>query len=121
MYVYESKMSLFIRMAQTRLGAERLLEAQLIPTLAQCDFIECMPEADQAFIGMFFSTLSTTGLDFISLDNDSFLPSAVARYHQLFMPALQVVDGILAVLGSKHTTATRQVIVYVLHCVVLGS
>ena len=54
LYVYESKMSLFIRMAQTRLGAERLLEAQLIPTLAQCDFIDCMPEADQAFIGMSF-------------------------------------------------------------------
>ncbi|KAF6749589.1 nucleoporin Nup186/Nup192/Nup205 [Ephemerocybe angulata] len=91
LYVYESKMSLFIRMAQTRLGAERLLEAGLIPTLAQCDYIDSMPESDQAF-----------------MDNDTFLPSAIARYHQLFMPAIQVVDGILAVLGSKHTTATNQ-------------
>lgn len=44
-------MSLFIRMAQTRQGAERLLEAQLIPTLAQCDYIDSMPESDQAFMG----------------------------------------------------------------------
>jgi nuclear pore complex protein Nup205 len=42
-------------------------------------------------------------------DQDSFLPSAIARYHQLFMPALQVVDGILATVGSKHATATQQV------------
>ncbi|TFK37612.1 nucleoporin Nup186/Nup192/Nup205 [Crucibulum laeve] len=91
LYVYEAKMSLFIRMSQTRLGAERLLEAQLMSILAQCDYLDARPEADQSF-----------------MDQDSFLPSAVQRYHQLFMPALQAVDGILAVLGSKHTTATNQ-------------
>ncbi|PPQ71980.1 hypothetical protein CVT26_007136 [Gymnopilus dilepis] len=91
LYVYESKMSLFIRMAQTRSGAERLLEAQLLPILAQCDYIDTRPEADQAFI-----------------DQDSFLPSAIQRYHQLFMPALQVVDGMLATLGSRHATAVQQ-------------
>ncbi|KAF8188670.1 nucleoporin Nup186/Nup192/Nup205 [Pholiota molesta] len=91
LYVYESKMSLFIRMAQTRAGAERLLEAQLLPILAQCDYLDTRPEADQAFI-----------------DQDSFLPSAIQRYHQLLMPALQVVDGMIATLGSKHATATQQ-------------
>ncbi|KDR74068.1 hypothetical protein GALMADRAFT_250802 [Galerina marginata CBS 339.88] len=91
LYVYESKMSLFIRMAQTRAGAERLLEAQLLPILSQCDYLDARPEADQSFI-----------------DQDSFLPSAIQRYHQLFMPALQVVDGMLATLGSRHTTATHQ-------------
>ncbi|CAA7262620.1 unnamed protein product [Cyclocybe aegerita] len=91
LYVYEAKMSLFIRMAQTRAGAERLLEARLLPILAQCDYLDARPEADQAFI-----------------DQDSFLPSAIQRYHQLFMPALQVVDGMLATLGSRHTTATHQ-------------
>lgn len=53
LYVYEAKMSLFIRMAQTRAGAERLLEAQLLPVLAQCDYLDTRPEADQAFIGKF--------------------------------------------------------------------
>ncbi|KAJ3509906.1 hypothetical protein NLJ89_g4967 [Agrocybe chaxingu] len=91
LYVYEAKTSLFIRMAQTRAGAERLLEARLLPILAQCDYLDTRPEADQAFI-----------------DQDSFLPSAIQRYHQLFMPALQVVDGMLATLGSRHTTATHQ-------------
>ena len=41
-----------------------------------------------------------------SLDQDSFLPSAIQRYHQLFTPAIQVVNGIVAILGSKHATAT---------------
>jgi nuclear pore complex protein Nup205 len=44
-------MSLFIRMAQTRAGAERLLEAKLISFLAQCDYLDAMPETDQSFIG----------------------------------------------------------------------
>ncbi|KAI0063325.1 hypothetical protein BV25DRAFT_416650 [Artomyces pyxidatus] len=91
LYVYEAKMSLLIRIARTRQGAERLLESRLLPTLADCDFLDTLPEADQAFI-----------------DQDRFLGSAVQRYHQLFMPALQLVDAVLATLGSSHTTAASQ-------------
>jgi hypothetical protein len=50
------------------------------------------------------------------LDQDTFLPSAVQRYHQLFMPALQVVDAMLATLGNKHTTATHQVHIHSCDC-----
>ncbi|KAI0776838.1 nucleoporin Nup186/Nup192/Nup205 [Trametes elegans] len=90
LYVYEAKMSLLVRMTQTRQGAERLLESRVLPILADCDYLDARPEADQAF-----------------LDQDSFLPSAVQRYHQLFMPALQLVSGILITLGPKHTTAAN--------------
>ncbi|KAJ7776687.1 hypothetical protein B0H14DRAFT_3508209 [Mycena olivaceomarginata] len=90
LYIYEAKMSLFMRMAQTRLGAEQLLEAQLILILSQCDYLDARPEADQSF-----------------MDQNSFLPSAIHRYHQLFMPALQLVDGMLATLGTKHATPQR--------------
>ena len=51
LYVYEAKMSLFARMAQIRHGAERLLEAQILPVLAQCEFLDTRPEADQSFMG----------------------------------------------------------------------
>lgn len=44
-------MSLLIRMAQNRQGAERLLEARAIPVLADCDYLDARPEADQAFMG----------------------------------------------------------------------
>ncbi|KAH7909315.1 nucleoporin Nup186/Nup192/Nup205 [Hygrophoropsis aurantiaca] len=91
LYVYEAKMSLLIRMAQTRSGAERLLEAQILPILAQCEYLDTRPEADQSF-----------------MDQDSFLPSAIQRYHQLFMPALQLAVAMLATLGSNHATASHQ-------------
>jgi nuclear pore complex protein Nup205 len=52
LYVYEAKMSLFIRIAQTRQGAERLVESRVLSILADCDFLDTLPEADQSFIGM---------------------------------------------------------------------
>ncbi|KAG0707241.1 nucleoporin Nup186/Nup192/Nup205 [Suillus ampliporus] len=91
LYVYEAKMSFLIRMAQTRPGAERLLEARIFPTLSQCEFLDTRPEADQSF-----------------MDQDSFLPSAIQRYHQIFMPALQLVAGMLTTLGVQHATASSQ-------------
>ncbi|KAF9219350.1 hypothetical protein BS17DRAFT_804452 [Gyrodon lividus] len=91
LYVYEAKMSMFTRMAQTRPGAERLLEAQILPILSQCEFLDTRPEEDQSF-----------------MDQYSFLPSAIHRYHQLFMPALQLVVGMLASLGTKHASANHQ-------------
>ncbi|KIK97850.1 hypothetical protein PAXRUDRAFT_824522 [Paxillus rubicundulus Ve08.2h10] len=91
LYVYEAKMSMFTRMAQTRPGAERLLEAQILPILAQCEFLDTRPEEDQSF-----------------MDQNSFLPSAIQRYHQLFMPALQLVVAVLASLGTKHASANHQ-------------
>lgn len=52
--------------------------------------------------------LPEQGSDRIFVDRDSFLPSAIQRYHQLLIPALQVVAGVLVTLGSKHSTAVNQ-------------
>ena len=46
-------MSLLIRIAQTRQGAERLLEARVLPNLGGCDYLDARPEADQTFMGGF--------------------------------------------------------------------
>lgn len=51
--MYEAKISLLIRIAQTRAGAERLVEAGVLGVLAKCDFVDARPEADQAFMGAF--------------------------------------------------------------------
>ncbi|TFY78074.1 hypothetical protein EWM64_g5939 [Hericium alpestre] len=96
LFVYEAKMSLFIRIAETRQGAERLLEARALPIFADCDYLDTRPENDQSF-----------------MDHDSFLPSAIQRYHQLFAPALQLVVSILATLGPSHTSAARQALGFV--------
>ncbi|TFK47235.1 hypothetical protein OE88DRAFT_1811406 [Heliocybe sulcata] len=97
LYVYEAKMSMLIQTAQTRQGAERLLEAQILRVLAQCDFLDARPELNQAFI-----------------DQDDFLPSAIEQYHQLFMPALQTVNAILTTLGSQHASASKQALDFII-------
>ena len=45
----------------------------------------------------------------LSIDRDSFLPSAIQRYHQLLMPALELIVALLSMLGAKHTTVVNQV------------
>jgi nuclear pore complex protein Nup205 len=103
-------MSLFIRIAQTRQGAERLLETRILPILADCDFLDTLPEVDQSFIGMPSSCLLYFSLLICWLDHDHFLPSAIQRYYQLLMPALQLIGTILATLGSGHSFAVNQVL-----------
>ncbi|KAH9074991.1 hypothetical protein EDB83DRAFT_2654783 [Lactarius deliciosus] len=74
LYVYEAKMSLLTHIAQTCQGAERLIEATVLPTLAIYDFLDTCPDVD-------------------SLGH--FLPSVIQQYHQLFLPGLQLVDAIM--------------------------
>ncbi|VDB86731.1 unnamed protein product [Peniophora sp. CBMAI 1063] len=92
LYVFEAQMGLLMRAASTRTGAERLLDAGLLPTLAGCDFIDAQPEADHAFI-----------------DRDAFLPSAIQRYHQLLLPTLQLLTQLHSTL-ALHQTCTAQTI-----------
>ncbi|KZT05221.1 uncharacterized protein LAESUDRAFT_702393 [Laetiporus sulphureus 93-53] len=96
LFVYEAKMALFIRMSQSRPGAERLLESRIISILADCDYLDARPEADQAF-----------------MDQDTFLPSATQRYHQLFLPALQLLNGMLMTLGHQHISAGNQTLHFI--------
>ncbi|KAI0075076.1 hypothetical protein K474DRAFT_1600404 [Panus rudis PR-1116 ss-1] len=91
LYVYEAKMSLFIRMAQNKIAAERLLDVRLLHVLANCEYIDARPE-----VGSVFS------------EQDSFLPGAMQRYHQLLIPALQVTAAVLFTLGTKHASASQQ-------------
>ena len=51
-------MSFLVRLAQTRHGAERLLECRLLHILAQIDFLDARPEPDDSlgttFVVSFF-------------------------------------------------------------------
>jgi nuclear pore complex protein Nup205 len=103
-------MSLLIQMSRKRPGAERLLESRIIPILAQCDYLDARPETDQAFMGTTPRSVPWwMSLILVIIDHDNLLPSAIQRYHQMFMPALQLINGILMSLGSNHTGATAQV------------
>ncbi|PWN29407.1 hypothetical protein BDZ90DRAFT_216572 [Jaminaea rosea] len=78
LYVYEAKLAFFGRLASSRRGAERLLEAKLFDTLCQADFLAARPEEDQDFV-----------------DLESFLPAATERYAALLTPALQVAVAVV--------------------------
>ncbi|CDU22883.1 related to nucleoporin [Sporisorium scitamineum] len=79
LYVYEARLAFFNRMAQTRDGAERLLNAKIFDVLAQSDYLAARPDQDQEFV-----------------DLDSFLPAATERYNALLTPVLQLTTSILA-------------------------
>jgi nuclear pore complex protein Nup205 len=58
LYVYEAQMSMLIRIAQTRHGAERLQELQLLSILAQAEFIDARPEDSAIYAGKRTSAFS---------------------------------------------------------------
>ncbi|GAA5853541.1 hypothetical protein JCM8547_002499 [Rhodosporidiobolus lusitaniae] len=91
LYVYEAQMSFLIRLASTREGAEKLLSAELLTKLADCEYLGARPLAD------------TSAMDF-----DGFLPPASERHHQLLLPALQLVVNTLVSFGADTSVATRQ-------------
>ncbi|KAG8742094.1 hypothetical protein FRC10_002030 [Ceratobasidium sp. 414] len=97
LYVYEAKMSLLIKIAQTRQGADRLMDARVLAVLTQCAFLDARPEKD---------------IDFRNLE--SFLPSALGRYHQILVPALEVATSVASTIGSDSPNVAKQAISFVL-------
>ncbi|KAJ1300573.1 hypothetical protein OPQ81_002227 [Rhizoctonia solani] len=97
LYVYEAKMSLLIKIAQTRQGADRLQDARVLAVLAQCDFLNARPEKD---------------VDFRNLE--SFLPSALERYHQILVPALEIATSVVSTIGSDSPSVAKQALNFIL-------
>lgn len=91
LYVYEALVSFLIRLSTTRQGAEKLLNAELLSRLAECEYLGSRPVADSA-----------------SMDFDGFLPATTERHHQLLLPALQLVVGTLVSFGPETSVAARQ-------------
>jgi nuclear pore complex protein Nup205 len=72
LYVYEAKMSFLVRIAQTRQGADKLLNCRIFPLLSQCEFLASRPEKDQDF----------EGLPFFVLKRDC----SLSAFHQILTP-----------------------------------
>lgn len=86
-YVYEALLSFLSRVAQTRSGAQQLLDAHLFKVLARVDFVSLRPDANATHD---------------ALDDTGFLPAVAERYAALLTPLLQVVLGVL-----EHTQPTH--------------
>jgi nuclear pore complex protein Nup205 len=113
LYIYEAQMSFLIRLASTREGAEKLMNAELLSRLAECEYLGARPLNDSSSMGAFLILCTSLSICLFSsvpvLDFDGFLPPATERHHQLLLPALQLVVGTLVSFGADTTVATRQV------------
>ncbi|XP_045513787.1 nuclear pore complex protein Nup205 [Pieris brassicae] len=86
LYVYESKMTLLIKIAGSRLGAETVLAQGALSCLANLKALDCHPDIH-------------TGYG--SKDTD-FVPSVANRFRQMLVPALTLCDALLTTLGSQN-------------------
>lgn len=92
LYLYEAKMATFCRMASTRLGAESLLENNLLSCLSSMTVFDNHPDIH---------------VDFDS--GEGFLPSIGERYQQILLPALYLCDALLTTLGTENQSCCVQV------------
>lgn len=103
-------MSLLIRIAQTRQGAERLVESRIFGCLAQSEFLAARPVIAADFLR---ESTKQPSLEMQSFnrcpDHDTFLPTAIERYHQLVIPALQLAVSCLSAIGPSVSAVTKQV------------
>lgn len=92
LYVYEASMAFFSRLAISREGAERLLDAKVFDALIQADYLAAKPEQDQDFV-----------------DLESFLPAATERYGALLLPALRVSVSIVTTVQLRASSNAHAV------------
>lgn len=93
LYLYEAKMAIFTRLASVRLGAESLLENNILFCLSNMSVVDQHPDFRH----------STSRGDL------SFLPSIAQRYHQIFLPMLSLCDALLTTLGTENQSCAVQI------------
>ncbi|KAI3620056.1 hypothetical protein CBS9595_002023 [Malassezia furfur] len=80
-YVYEALVAFLCRIAQTRAGAQQLVDAHLFRVVARADFLSLRPDP--------------SGAAWDAVDDTGFLPAAAERYAALLTPLLHLVLGVL--------------------------
>ncbi|KAI7829197.1 hypothetical protein BX661DRAFT_197974 [Kickxella alabastrina] len=91
LYIYEAKMAFFLRLAQRQEGAEKLMESGILDVLADCAFLGMRP------------SVSSEGKAAASY-TDAFIPARIERYHQLLMPALNLLLVLVTRIGRDNLT-----------------
>ncbi|GFS19080.1 nuclear pore complex protein Nup205-like, partial [Elysia marginata] len=100
LYIFQSKMSLLTRVAQSADGARTLLHGGSLEKLASCSVLSLRPEVDD------YSHLSEE-------DEEELVPSPLARYRQLLFAVLRFCTALLTSLGGENKEAATQVMLLV--------
>ncbi|XP_068628673.1 nuclear pore complex protein Nup205 [Battus philenor] len=98
LYVYESKMSLLLKLAGTRAGAETVLAQGALACLAGMRALGCHPDVHAPSGG----------------HDTEFVPSVASRFRQIFVPALALCDALLTSLGTQNHSC----VIHVTHLLV---
>ncbi|XP_045195259.2 nuclear pore complex protein Nup205-like [Mercenaria mercenaria] len=99
LYLYESKLSLLTRAAETAVGASTLLRCGVMEQLAACSFFDMRPDIDRG--------------QTVYGSNDAFLPDPVSRYRHLLFTSLRFCLALLTSLGVENREAGIQVMQFV--------
>ncbi|XP_024081657.1 nuclear pore complex protein Nup205-like [Cimex lectularius] len=103
LYVYESKMALLCRVASSRIGAEILLEQNVLPCLSSLHVFNKHPDI--------MANVPKIGVTMMEVD---FVPNVSSRYLQILSPALQLCDAIISSMGVENQLAIMQVLKFLL-------
>lgn len=95
LYVYESKISMLSRFANSYIGAELLLEHRVIGVLSQMKVFDMHPDFQIN--------------NFVTSSSNSFIPPVDVRYQQILFPALSLCDVILMTLGPENQSVITQI------------
>ncbi|KAJ2559020.1 hypothetical protein EV175_000527 [Coemansia sp. RSA 1933] len=90
LYIYEAKMAFFLRIAQHQDGAEKLLENGILDVLADCAFLDLKPSVRSDGAATSYA--------------DAFIPARAERYHQLLIPALDLMLVLVTRIGRDNLT-----------------
>ncbi|KAK7106896.1 nuclear pore complex protein Nup205-like [Littorina saxatilis] len=102
LYIFQTKMSMMTRLAQTAEGAGTLLRCGVMQKLAGCSALDLRPERDSQH-----SPMNEAG-------EDGFVPDPLARYRLLLSAALRLCLALLTALGMENKEAAAQVMLFVI-------
>ncbi|PIK50508.1 putative nuclear pore complex protein [Apostichopus japonicus] len=104
-YIYESTMSFLAVVAEDPVGAKALLEVDIMNKLSQVQFLDLRPDRE---IQLYPAPGSSSWDQYEQ--EESFVPTVMSRYRQLFFPVLRLCQAMLTSLGSHHNAAVHQVL-----------
>ena len=103
-YVYESKMSVLLRLAKTRSGAELLLSNKILDVFSGMKVFDMHPEFKQK-------------KEWFEKNDGEFVPPVDNRYRQILFPALNLCDCLITTLGTENYSLISQLMHFLLcHC-----
>ncbi|XP_065186434.1 nuclear pore complex protein Nup205-like [Sycon ciliatum] len=109
LYIYESKMALLTRLAQTANGAQALLQLGLLGKLSECRYLHTRPDLSVSSGFNHAAAAAAGDMSEMGADDSYFMPSVLERYRQLILPTLKLVVSVQTSAGRQNRDVAGQV------------